>query len=117
MLLLEDANGRVIYDTEEKLRTALRVSAIVETEVMEGLTREVTVGSGVANLPLVGIIVNLKDYRVGADKGGAVSMFEDFDIDYNQQKFMIETRLSGMLVKPHSAMVIELNKAGSVAQG
>lgn len=117
MLLLEDANGRIIYDTEEKLRTALRVSRIIEVEAMEGLTREVTVGSNVVTMPLVGIVVNLVDYRVGADKGGAVSMFEDFDIDYNQQKFLIETRLSGMLVKPHSALVIELNKADAQAQG
>lgn len=117
MLLLEDATGRIIYDTEEKLRTALRVSRIVEVEVMEGLSREVTIGTTVATLPLVGIIVNLMDYRVGADKGGAVSMFEDFDIDYNQQKFLIETRISGMLIKPHSAMVIELNKGLTSAQG
>lgn len=117
MLLLEDANGRIIYDTEEKLRTALRVSRIVEVEVMEGLSREVTIGSAVQTLPLIGIIVNLMDYRVGADKGGAVSMFEDFDIDYNQQKFLIETRISGMLIKPHSAMVIELSKGLVSAQG
>ena len=115
MLLLEDATGRIIYDTEEKLRTALRVSKIVEVEVMENQTRQTTIGTTSVTLPLIGIVVNLMDYRVGADKGGAVSMFEDFDIDYNQQKILIETRISGMLIKPHSAMVFELNKAA--AQG
>ena len=117
MLLLEDGMGRVIYDTEEKLRTALRVSGIVEVEVMEGLSRNVTIGTTAVSLPLMGIVVNLTDYRVGADKGGNVSFFEDFDIDYNEQKFLIETRISGMLIKPHSAMVIELNNSGVVAQG
>lgn len=103
MLLLEDANGRVIYDSQTKLETALRVSSIVTVPVMEGLTREV---EG-ATHNLVGIIVNLADYNVGADKGGAVSMFDDFDIDYNQQKYLIETRCSGALIKPFSAIVIE----------
>ena len=104
-LLLEDANGRVIYDTEEKLRTALRVSDIVTVPVMEGLKRT----DGESNsLDLMGIIVNLADYNVGADKGGAVNMFDDFDIDYNQQKYLIETRCSGALIKPFSAIVLEM---------
>jgi hypothetical protein len=75
---------------------------------MEGLTRK---DDNNVTRPLMGIIVNLSDYNVGADKGGAVATFEDFDIDYNQQKYLIETRLSGALIKPHSAMVIELEKA------
>lgn len=104
-LLLEDMNGRVIYDTEEKLRSALRVSAIVTVPVMEGLTRTDT-DSKTRNL--MGIVVNLADYNVGADKGGAVSMFEDFDIDYNAQKYLIETRCSGALIKPYSAVAVEL---------
>ena len=104
-LLLEDMNGRVIYDTEEKLRSALRVSAIVTVPVMEGLTRT-DAESKTRNL--MGIVVNLADYNVGADKGGAVSMFEDFDIDYNAQKYLIETRCSGALIKPYSAVAIEL---------
>jgi hypothetical protein len=108
MLLLEDANGRIIYDTLGKLKTALRVSDIVEVEVMEGQTR--TDENNVTR-PLIGIITNLTDYNVGADKGGAVATFEDFDIDYNQNKYLIETRLSGALIKPHSAMVIELEEA------
>ena len=104
-LLLEDANGRVIYDTEEKLRTALRVSSIVTVPVMENLKREDSTG---ASLDLMGIVVNLADYNVGADKGGAVNMFDDFDIDYNQQKYLIETRCSGALIKPFSAIALEM---------
>lgn len=104
-LLLEDMNGRVIYDTEEKLRSALRVSGIVTVPVMEGLTRT---DSETKTRTLMGIIVNLNDYNVGADKGGAVSMFEDFDIDYNAQKYLIETRCSGALIKPYSAIAVEM---------
>ena len=104
-LLLEDANGRVIYDTEEKLRTALRVKEIITVPVMEGLTRT----DGESNtLSLMGIIVNLADYNVGADKGGAINMFDDFDIDYNSMKYLIETRCSGALIKPFSAITLEL---------
>lgn len=102
-LLIEDLNGRIIYDSEAKLATALRVSKIVTVPHMEGLQREV---AGVQR-PLLGIIVNLDDYNVGADKGGAISMFDDFDIDYNQQKYLIETRISGALTKPSSAIVLE----------
>lgn len=102
-LLIEDLNGRVIYDTEEKLRTALRVSRIITVPVMENLTREV---SGVTHY-LDAIYLNLSDYTIGADKGGAVSMFEDFDIDYNKEKYLIETRCSGALTKPYSACAIE----------
>lgn len=104
-LLLEDNMGRVIYDTEEKLRTALRVNAIVTVPVMEGLTRNDDEGNA---LDLMGIIVNLADYNVGADKGGAINMFDDFDIDYNQQKYLIETRCSGALIKPFSAITLEM---------
>ena len=102
-LLLEDTMGRVIYETVDKLKTALRVSDIVTVPVMEGLSR--TSGSNTMNL--MGIIVNPADYNMGADKGGAVNMFDDFDIDYNQQKYLIETRCSGALVKPYSAIVLE----------
>ena len=103
MLLLEDTTGRVIYDTKEKLCNALRVSDIVTVELMENKTRTV---SG-ATRTLLGIIVNPRDYNFGADKGGQVALFDDFDIDYNQQKYLIETRLSGALVKPYSAIVLE----------
>lgn len=106
-LLLEDNNGRIIYDSVDKLATTLRVKEIVPVEVMEGVTR--TVSS--KNLPLMAILVNLDDYYVGADKGGAINMFDDFDIDYNQEKYLIETRISGALVKPYSAIAFELDKA------
>ena len=102
-LLLEDTNQRVIYDTIEKLATALRVKKIVPVPVMDGLTR--TVGSKTHEL--AGIYVNMADYNIGADKGGAVNMFDDFDIDYNQQKYLIETRCSGALTVPYSAVAIE----------
>lgn len=102
-LLMEDTTGRIIYDSVSKLATALRVKEIITVPVMEGLKR--TVGGKDHNL--VGIIVNLSDYNIGADKGGAVNMFDDFDIDYNAQKYLIETRCSGALVKPYSAIALE----------
>ena len=111
-LLLEDSTGRVIYDTEEKLRTALRVSKIVTVEVMENVSRV----DGTDTHELLGIIVNPADYNIGADKGGAVNMFDDFDIDYNAQKYLIETRCSGALIKPYSAIAIEYN-AGVATKG
>lgn len=106
-LLMEDTQGRVIYDSVDKLATALRVSAIVPVPVMDGLSR--TVGANTHTLG--GIYVNLVDYNLGADKGGAVNMFDDFDIDYNQQKYLIETRCSGALIKPYAAVAIEFVKA------
>ena len=102
-LLLEDTNQRVIYDTVDKLATALRVSKIVTVPVMDGLTRVV----GANTHTLAGIYVNLTDYNIGADKGGAVNLFDDFDIDYNQMKYLIETRCSGALTKPYSAVALE----------
>lgn len=102
-LLLEDGIGHSLYDTEAALATKCRVSEIVPVEVMEGLT-DSTMGD------LAAIIVNMTDYNVGADKGGAVSMFEDFDIDYNQNKYLIETRCSGALVKPYSAIIISFKQ-------
>ena len=111
MLLLEDNNGRVIYESEAKLATALRVKNIITVPVMEGVHR-MNNGEGInAECDLLGIIVNLRDYNIGADKGGAINMFEDFDIDYNAQKYLIETRCSGALVKPYSAIVIEEKQA------
>jgi len=109
-LLMEDTTGRIIYDSVEKLATALRVREIVTVPVMEGQSRV----DGTDTLTLMGIIVNLADYNVGADKGGAVNLFDDFDIDYNKQKYLIETRCSGALTKPFSAIALELkvNTAG-----
>ena len=102
-LLIEDKNERVIYDTVEKLAAALRVRRIVPVPVMENLKRTVEEKTHT----LAGIYVNLADYNVGTDKGGEVNMFDDFDIDYNQMKYLIETRCSGALVKPYSAVAIE----------
>ena len=103
-LLMEDTTGRVIYDSVDKLATALRVKEIVTVPPMEALMRE---KDGVT-YELAGIIVNLNDYNVGADKGGAVSMFDDFDIDFNAQKYLIETRCSGAMIRPKSAIALEL---------
>ena len=102
MLLLEDKNGRRIYESEAQLATAMRVKEIVTVPVMEGAK------SKDEKKNILGVIVNLKDYNVGADKGGAVNMFDDFDIDYNAQKYLIETRCSGALVKPFSAIAVEM---------
>ena len=103
MLLIEDTTGRRLYNTVTELASVLRVSKIVEVELMDTAKRV----SGEDEYPILGIIVNLKDYTIGADKGGQVSMFDDFDIDYNQQKYLIETRISGALTQPKSAIVIE----------
>ena len=109
MLLLTDSTGRDLYDTPEKLATKLRVSKIVTTEIMENLTRTIELqGGGTETRTLYGIIVNPTDYNVGADKGGQVALFDDFDIDYNQMKYLIETRCSGALVKPFSAIALEV---------
>ena len=100
-LLLEDTMGHRLYKNESDVAAAMRVSNIVTVPVMEG-------AKGPNGGDLIGIIVNLNDYNVGADKGGAINMFDDFDIDYNQQKYLIETRCSGALTKPYSALVLEL---------
>lgn len=103
-LLIEDTTGRLIYESVEKLANVLRVKEIVTVPVMEEAT-------GKNGKQLIGIIANLQDYNIGADKGGAVNMFDDFDIDYNQQKYLIETRCSGALTKPYSAIALELNES------
>lgn len=103
-LLLEDTQGHRLYKNESDVAAAMRVSKIVTVPVMEGV-------KGPNGKDLIGVIVNLKDYTVGADKGGAINMFDDFDIDYNQQKYLIETRCSGALIKPYSAIVLELDEA------
>ena len=110
MLLLKDTLGHRLYGTEQELASAMRVSKIVSVPVMEGATR---VDSDEKTRTLVGLIVNLADYRVGTDRKGAVTMFDDFDIDYNQEKYLIETRLSGMLIKPKSAIALETVPAGN----
>lgn len=110
MLLLTDTTGRDLYESAEQLAKKLRVKEIVTVPVMENLTRTADSKDGTLTgktMTFEGLIVNLKDYNVGADKGGAVSMFDDFDIDYNQQKYLIETRCSGALVKPYAAIALE----------
>ena len=103
-LLLTDTTGRDLYTDVAQLAKKLRVKEIVTVPVMEGV-------NGKNGGALMGIIVNLADYNVGADRGGAVNMFDDFDIDYNQQKYLIETRCSGALTKPYSAIALELSTA------
>ena len=100
-LLLKDGIGRDLYVDEAALARKLRVKEIVTVPVMEGVT-------GKNGNPLVGVLVNLADYNVGADKGGSVNMFDDFDIDYNRQKYLIETRCSGGLTVPYSAQAFEM---------
>lgn len=107
-LLMEDLNGRLIYESVEKLARVLRVNEIITVPVMEGLKS--TDGN-----ELMGIIVNLKDYNVGADKGGEVNLFDDFDIDYNAYKYLIEARCSGALIRPYSAIAIECKVAAAAA--
>ena len=109
MLLIEDGIGHFLYASEQELCTRLRVSRIVTVEVMEGFHVDTTDGDQTTGVELLGIIVNPVDYSYGADKGGAVALFDDFDIDVNQMKYLIETRCSGALTKPFSA--IRLTKA------
>ena len=104
LLLIEDQNGRIIYDSIDKLATALRVKEIVTVPEMESYT------------DIYGIIVNLNDYTAGADKGGNVNLFDDFDIDYNQMKYLIETRMSGALTVPYSAIVLKKEGASNNAE-
>ena len=110
MLLLKDTLGRRIYKDVTELASVLRVSKIVEAEILNGATREVS--EGVVNTVL-GIVVNPKDYTIGADKGGEVSMFDGFDIDYNRYKYLIETRVSGAITKPKSALILERQPSGT----
>lgn len=111
MLLIEDTTGRKIYNSVTDLATALRVSKIVTVPVMEGAKHSIQ-DEGLADDKayeyfLDGIIVNPMDYTIGTDAGGSVTMFDDFDIDFNQQKYLIETRISGALTKPYSAIALE----------
>ena len=103
MLLIEDRNQRVVYDTIDKLKTALLVVDIVTVPCFDNQTRKV----GEQNLKLMAILVNLSDYNIGADKGGAVSMFDDFDINFNKYEYLIETRCSGAMVQPYGAVTFE----------
>ena len=110
MLLLEDGIGHKLYKTEAELATALRVSSIVTVEPMEGY--KVKINN--VDHDLFGVIVNLTDYNVGADKGGDINLFDDFDIDVNQFKYLMETRISGALIKPFSALTVYKKVAGVI---
>lgn len=103
MLLLEDGYRRTLYQSQEALATALRVSKIVAVPVFDNIEHR----DGVLSYELLGIMVNLADYTIGADKGGQVSLFDDFDINYNKQSYLIETRCSGALTIPYSAVTFE----------
>ena len=105
MLLVKDAMGRRLYSNVTELASVLRVSKIVEVELMNNATRKV---NDTQTNQILGVVVNMKDYSIGADKGGQISMFDDFDIDYNQHKYLIETRISGALTRPKSALIIEM---------
>ena len=101
MLLLKDSLGRRIYNTMEELSSALRVKELVDVPVMDDVVNPDPLA---VYSKLAAILVNMADYALGADKGGEITMFDDFDIDFNQQKYLIETRVSGALVLPHSAI-------------
>lgn len=109
-LLLEDGIGHVLYDSEAKVATAMRVKEVVPVEVMEGQQIAITVEGQTNNYPLIGVAVNLADYNVGTNGGAKTDFFDDFDIDYNQYKYLYETRMSGALIKPFSAMSFYLVK-------
>lgn len=114
MLLMKDTMGHRLYNNDTDLATALGVSRIITVPLLANTKRSVTTGEGASattkTYDLVAIVVNMSDYTFGADKGGEVSTFDDFDIDYNQMKYLIETRCSGALVKPKSAVVIEIEE-------
>lgn len=110
-LLLKDNNGRFIYKDVDELAKIFRVSKIVEVSIMDGLVREV----GGKTMELLSLVVNLTDYTIGADKGGQLNFFDDFDIDYNQMKYLYESRCSGALTKPFAAIAVEQEVSG--AQG
>jgi len=105
MLLLEDGMGHRLYKSEAELATALRVKEIITVQPLEG--------QKLNNENILGIVVNMRDYSVGTDKGGSIHMFEDFDIDYNQEKYLIETRISGAMTVPYGAFVLTEGTANS----
>lgn len=111
MLLLEDSQGYPLYKTDTELATKCRVKEIEEVELLQGVNRSETVEGVTTVYDLAAIIFNPNDYNVGTDRGGEINSFEQFDIDYNQQKYLMETRVSGALVRPKSAIVIEIARS------
>ena len=112
MLLARDLNGRRIYDSKSDLAAALNVGNIYTCEQFEGKTRTTAVTEGSKTKKLLGLFVNLSDYQVGSTKGGEITRFSQFDIDFNQEKYLIETRLSGALTKVFSAIALEEDVTG-----
>ncbi len=110
-LLLEDGIGHRLYKSEAEVATAMRVKDVVTVEVMENQTIGITVEGTTTQYPLIGVAVNLADYNVGTNGGAKTDFFDDFDIDYNQYKYLYETRMSGALIKPFSAMSFYLVEA------
>jgi hypothetical protein len=114
MLLIKDSMGRRIYESEAQLATAMRVSKFVEVPAFDNISRVENEGEeNEREFKLAGIVVNLSDYTIGMDKGGETTMFDDFDIDFNKYTYLLETRLSGMLTKPFSAIILEFAPATS----
>lgn len=114
MLLIKDSMGRRIYESESALATAMRVKNIIDVPILDTISRKENEGEeDEQTFTLAGIIVNLADYTIGLDKGGQTTMFDDFDIDYNKYTYLLETRLSGMLTKPFSAIILEYTPAAS----
>lgn len=115
MLLLKDTLGRRLYNSEAEIMSFLGVNSIVKVPIMKNLSRSVTTGEGQSattkTYDLKAIIVNIGDYTIGADKGGEIASFDDFDIDYNQYKYLLETRISGCLIHPKSAVIVEQEQA------
>ena len=112
MLLARDRNGRRIYNTLEELRSAMNVREIITAEQFEGKTRTVTVNGTSTEMELLGILTKLENYDLGANKGGEITHFTDFDLDFNKEKSLLETRVSGMQVRPLSSVVLETAVAG-----
>lgn len=110
-LLLEDGIGHRLYKSEAEVATAMRVKEVVPVEVMEGQQIAITENGQTNNYPLIGVSVNLTDYNVGTNGGAKTDFFDDFDIDYNQYKYLYETRMSGALIKPFSAVSFYLKRA------
>ena len=115
MLLARDLNGRRIYSSKNDLTKALNVKDIVTVEQFEGKTRKVSEGNKTKQL--LGLFVNMDDYNIGSTKGGEISKFSDFDIDFNRYKYLMETSLSGALTRPYSAIALELNVTDKTATG
>ena len=112
MRLIRDTQGYRLYKNDQELADELRVSKIVEVEVLDNLTRTVAIEGTDTVLTLGGLVLNLADYNVGATKGGEVTLFDDFDLDYNKYEYLIETRCSGALIQPKSAIALEFLPAG-----